>query len=212
MLHRGEAALKGSEFFTEGVTAMDHDVLQRNSQTTAVDAVVDRLNDPGVAAALVTLLDNAELLSTLVLGLSGMISRSETIIGAVADGVADLRGVSASADTGLPSLAEVRQLGGDLRQAAPTIRHLLDSPVATPQTIDSLAQLLDSPMLRPETVALLGTVSEAATEGAARARANDTRIHGVRGAMKALKDPDVERGLGVLVEIAGALGRRLGSR
>ena len=42
-----------------------------------IDAVLERLNDPAVAAAVVTLLDNAEMLSTLVLGVSGIMDRHE---------------------------------------------------------------------------------------------------------------------------------------
>ena len=73
-----------------------------------------------------------------------------------------------------------------------------------------LAQVLDSSMARPETIQLLSDVSDAATEGAARARANDTRVTGAYAAVKMLKDPEVQRGLGVLVEISRSLGRRMG--
>ena len=65
-------------------------------------------------------------------------------------------------------------------------------------------------MARPETVQLLSDVSDAATEGVARARANDTRVTGAFAALKTLKDPEVQRGLGVLVEISRSLGRRMG--
>lgn len=40
-----------------------------------VDAVIDRLNDPAVAAALVTVLDHAELLSSLVVELAAFMER-----------------------------------------------------------------------------------------------------------------------------------------
>ena len=44
-----------------------------------VDAVLDRLNDPATATAMITLLDNAELLSTLVVGLAGYLERSDAV-------------------------------------------------------------------------------------------------------------------------------------
>ena len=74
-----------------------------------VDAVVERLNDPTVAASVVTLLDNAELLSTLVLGLSGLIERGDTIADSLAAGVAELsEGARASGEElALPKPAEV---------------------------------------------------------------------------------------------------------
>ena len=77
------------------------------SGSLPVDAVVERLNDPGVAASLVTLLDNAELLSTLVVGLGGLIERSDTIMDSVADGVAEFKASGAALrPEGSPSIAE----------------------------------------------------------------------------------------------------------
>jgi hypothetical protein len=159
-----------------------------------VDAVMERLNDPAVAASLVTLLDNAELLSTLVLGLSGLIERGDVIMGTVAESVAELKapGGPLSDTSELATIREVAVVGRQLAASAPL-----------------LAQVLDSSMARPETIQLLSDVSDAATEGSARARANDTRVVGLRGALHALKDPDVQRGLGLVVEISRSLGRQM---
>jgi hypothetical protein len=157
-----------------------------------VDAVLERMNDPAIAASLVTLLDNAELISTLVLGLSGFIERSDVIMETVAGSVAEFKA------SGGP-LSDASELT-TIREATAVARQLAASAPL-------LAQILDSSMARPETVQLLSDVSEAATEGAARARAEDTRVAGGFGALKSLRDPDVQRGLGVLVEIARSLGR-----
>ncbi|MEL6890546.1 MAG: DUF1641 domain-containing protein [Actinomycetota bacterium] len=162
--------------------------------TAPVDAVVERLNDPGVAASLVTLLDNAELLSTLVVGLGGLIERSETIMDSVADGVQEFKASGAALrPEGAPSLAELGTVAGELSAAAP-----------------ALSSVLNSAMVRPETIDLLSMVSEAATEGAERARTQGTEV-GPVGAVKALRDPEVQRGLGVVIEIARSLGRRMES-
>ncbi|MFN3214999.1 MAG: DUF1641 domain-containing protein [Acidimicrobiales bacterium] len=156
-----------------------------------IDAVAERLNDPAVAASLVTLLDNAELLSTLVLGLSGMVSRSEMIIDSFADGVGDLRAAAESRPEGAPSLSDLGAVAGELAAAAPALRQVLSSPMVSPATID-----------------LLSLVSDAAVEGAETARRNETSISAF-GALKALKEPEVQRGLGLLIEISRSLGRRL---
>lgn len=157
------------------------------------DAVVERLNDPAVAAALVTLLDNAELLSTLVLGLSGFVERGDMIMDAVAEGVQDFKKAGGAKPSGdMPSLTELGSVAGQLASSAP-----------------ALEGVLNSSMVEPETIALLSQFSEAATEGAANARANNTRVEGIRSAVKTLKDPEVQRGLGLLVEIARSLGRRM---
>lgn len=159
--------------------------------TRPSDAVAERLDDPATAAALVTLLDHAELLSTLVVGLSGFVERGEVIMDSLADGVREYKS-SRPAGPGAPSLAELGEVARELADAGPALR-----------------QVLSSPMVRPETIQLLGAFSAAATEGAATARADGTRI-GALGALRSLRDPEVQRGLGVLTEIARALGRHLG--
>jgi hypothetical protein len=157
-----------------------------------IDAVAERLNDPAVAASLVTLLDNAELLSTLVLGLSGFISRGEMIVDSLAEGLNDIRTVSASRPEGTPTLADLRTVTSELVEAAPALRQVLSSAMTQPATID-----------------LLSMLSEAAVEGAEAARRNHTEVKGPFGALKAMKEPEVQRGLGLLIEISRALGRRL---
>jgi hypothetical protein len=97
--------------------------------TEPIDAVAERLNDPAVAASLVTLLDNAELLSALVLGLSGMIGRSEMIVDSFAEGLGDLRAAGAACPEGVPSLSELGTVAGELAAAAPTLRQVLASPM-----------------------------------------------------------------------------------
>lgn len=158
-----------------------------------IDAVTERLNDPAVATSLVTLLDNSELLSTLVLGLGGLVERGDLIMDAVAEGVGDMKAAAASQgeSTELPSLSELGAVAGQLSSAAPLLTNVLDSSIAT-----------------PETIAVLSDLADAAAEGQRNAAANNTKVDGIRGAVKTLKDPEVQRGFGVLVEIARALGKR----
>lgn len=165
----------------------------RNETHQPADAVLEKLNDPAVAASLVTVLDNAELLSTLVLGLSGFMERGDQIMDAVAESVNDMKaaGGPLPAGTELPKLADVVTVTQELAEAGPVLRSVLGSA-----------------MVRHETVELLGLVSEAATEGAARASATNAKISPV-GAVKALRDDDVQRGLGLVIEIARALGQKL---
>lgn len=170
----------------------DQEPAPATGSAAPIEAVAERLNDPGVAAALVTILDNAELLSTLVLGLAGFVERGDMIMDAVAEGVNDFKAAGAAKPDGAPSLAEIGATAGALAQTGP----VLDA-------------LLDSAMVRPETIALLSDVSEAATEGVATAKANDARVGGIRSLLGTLRDEDVQRGLGVLVEISRALGRRM---
>lgn len=157
------------------------------------EAILERLNDPAVAASLVTILDNAELLSTLVLGVSGFVERGDTIMDAVAEGMHDIKSSGVIPEHGeYPSLSDAGTAVGQLVASGP-----------------ALTAVLESSMVKPETIALLSEISEAATEGAATARKNDTRVSGIRGALKLLRDPEVQKGLGVFAEIARSLGRRM---
>lgn len=161
--------------------------------TEPVDVVRERLNDPGVAASIVTLLDNAELLSTLVLGLSSFMERGDSIMDAVAESVNDLKAAGGPAKPeGLPSVSDISALAGQLGAAAPVLTNLLESPIAAPETIDAL-----------------GSLTEAATEGMANAASNNTEVSGAFSLMRSLKDPDVAKGLGVLIEVAKSLGKRV---
>lgn len=173
--------------------AMTEPAAQHAAGSAPVDAVMERLNDPGVAASLVTLLDNSELLSTLVLGLSGLVERGDLIMDAVAEGVGDMKAAAKDQNGSgeLPSISELGAVAGQLSAAAPLLTNVLESSIAT-----------------PESIAVLSDLADAAAEGQRNAIANNTRVDGVRGAMKTLKDPEVQQGLGVLVEIARSLGRR----
>ena len=97
------------------------------STSRARDAVVERLDDPAVAASLVTLLDNAELLSTLVLGLSGMIERSESIMDSVVEGIHEFQRAGGPRPPGAPTIAELTRVAGELASAAPALQAVLDS-------------------------------------------------------------------------------------
>jgi hypothetical protein len=99
-----------------------------------IDVVAERLDDQGVAASLVTPLDNAELPSTGALGLSGVISRGEMIVESPAEGLSDIRTVSAARPAGVPSLADLETVTSELAEAAPALRLVRSSSMTSPQT------------------------------------------------------------------------------
>ncbi|MFW2382338.1 MAG: DUF1641 domain-containing protein [Acidimicrobiales bacterium] len=167
-----------------------------STESQPMDAVRERMNDPAVAASLVTLLDNAELLSTLVLGLSGLVGRGEMIMDSVAEGVHDFK---ASGGTirpeGVPSMQEIGALTAQLADATPLIADALNSSIARPETIDFLAML-----------------SEAANDGVKAANSKPFEKRGIIGLSKVLREDEVQRGLDMFIEIARSLGRHLDAR
>lgn len=172
-------------------------VVEPALEPDAVESLVARLEDPKVAGALHDLLDHADLLAILAVGLHGFVSRGDTISNALAEGVSDLRAVQGSA--GLPDLSQLallaqrlNDLSGPLLDMLPTIEHLIRSGLGDPRVIDVAAM-----------------ASQAAVRGAQEAQATQARISGVRALLRVLKDDDVSRALGFVVSIAKSLGQEL---
>jgi Protein of unknown function (DUF1641) len=160
-----------------------------------LDAVTERLNDPAVAASVVTLLNHAELLSTLVTGLSGFFERGDVIMNSLAAEVAEMRKAQRANPSSFDlngAVATAKTLAGNVNDAMPTLNRLLASGMLNEKVLD-----------------VLSMVGDAAVEGAANARRNKTSVHGVMGVAKSLRDPDVQKGLGLLIEVARSLGTRL---
>lgn len=119
------------------------------SSTTGVrqeslDSLKARLDEPQVAAALSNLLDHADLLAVLLVGLDGLVSRSETIGDALADGVGDFRELAAS----FPRPEGVN--GGDVVSSLLTVSAVLPriaGPMARVAESGLIDRVLDSGIL-----------------------------------------------------------------
>jgi len=156
--------------------------------TTPAEALRARLDDPQVAAALNTILDNADVLALAVASVDGLLRRGGTITENLNDGLNDVRAIAQSA-------AFLREPTRRLAQEAPEIA-------------DAAEALLDSGMFNREVVTLLGQLALSIVEGTEQAQRRQTTVSGVVPLYKALKDPDVARGIGLAIEIVRALGRK----
>lgn len=150
------------------------------------EALRARLEEPQTASALNTLLDHADLLAVMVTALDGFIGRSDAIVETLADAVTELRTSASNAE--LPSV-DIKAVVDSAVAAAPTAKTVLDR-LADPRTVEVVAQLSTA-------------VHEA---GQSRAAAPN----GALALLRALKDPDVTRALGFLLEVAKAFGRQRG--
>ncbi|GEL19892.1 DUF1641 domain-containing protein [Pseudonocardia asaccharolytica] len=162
------------------------------------DDLLARMDEPQVVAALNTLLDHADLLALLVVGLDGMLSRSEVIGDSLAEALGELRGNVPGGS--LPPI--------DYKALASSLATLSGSVVgATP----ALSALLSSSLTDPKAVQVISQLAGALVEGREQIDRDPAAPSGVFGLLRALKDEDVARGLGYLLQVAKAFGRQLGS-
>jgi hypothetical protein len=168
---------------------MSHNGVVARDQA-AIDHLLDRLSEPRTAAALETMLDNAELLAVIVAGLDGVARKGEIIGDTLAEVLGQVR--AAAQSSGLNPAKTTEQL-------ATLIPTLADASPA-------INRILESPIIEPEPIAVLSEAAEALVSGFEAAQRNQTKV-GVRGLMMALRDDDVQRGLGFVLEVAKALGR-----
>lgn len=164
------------------------------------DEVIARLDDPQIASSISLILDHADLLATIIVGLDGLLRRADVIGDSLASGVAEFRDLAASNDGQRPWPSI------DVAALSDTVTRLSAAAVdATP----ALDRLLRSPLTDPQTADVLAEIGEALLEGKQAAVADPRGPKGVFALMRVTKDPDVSRGLGFMIQIARAFGKRL---
>lgn len=167
---------------------------------SSVDDLLARLDEPRVVAALNDLLDHAELLALVVTGLGGLVSRGEVIGDSLSEAVSELRGargnVQPLSSFDLQGLANsLATLSGSVVRATPALTSLLSSQLIDPKAVDVIAQL-----------------GSALVQARERIDEDASFPTGVIGLLRTLKDEDVSRGLGYLIQVARSFGRQLSAR
>lgn len=177
-----------------------------NGQMLAIspaDALRDRLDDPQVAQSLNNLLDHADLLAILVTGVAGFVRRGDEISDSLAAAVGELN-LSSLSSQSIPGAQSLKDV--DLQGLASSLASLSGAVVgATP----GLHTLLTSRLTDPEAAEVLALLGQALVEGKAAATADPGGPKGLFGLWRVTKDKDVQRGLGLMVQVARAFGRRL---
>ena len=155
-----------------------------------VDRLLDRLEDPAVAASLNSLLDNVELLAVLVAGLTRGERRREP-----SDG------------PGRRGHRRTIRLGRGAHALGPRPGPLAEAGAAAMTSIS----LPMAGVPEPEPIDVLSETAVALVDGLKAAEAGKTRL-GLFGLWRATRDKDVQRGLGFVVEVAKVFGRDLDKR
>ncbi len=165
----------------------------------SLDTLMERLDDPQVAAALTNLLDHADLLAILIVGLDGMVARSETIGAALVEGIDDLKGIAGNGDGDV--VASLTALSGTLPKIAPALTEAVESGL--------LDAILDSGLADPALVAETSRLARGLKAGAASAQTDPIPVNGLFSAMKLLKDPDIQRAVSYFAAITKSIGVEL---
>lgn len=160
------------------------------------DPLLSKLDDPRVTAALSDLLDHADLLAVLVVGLDGLFRRGEEVNGALGLTLRQLRDATGLDELGsldLPKLANsLVTLSGLMSDVAPTLEALVKSDLSDERMIG-----------------VVSLAARAVIRGSEQAKAEPVKASGVFSLMKALKDDDVARGIGFMIQVARAFGQEL---
>lgn len=146
-------------------------------------ALAQRLNDPAVSAALVSLLDHADLLAVLVQGLDGFVARSEVIGDSLISSFGDLRSVVA----GNEALAAV-DVG---------------------QLVGAASKLASSELLSPEALDQVSVLARGLAKAGDRYATQPVEIGGLLSLGRLLKDPDIKRAISYFATVAKAVGQEL---
>ncbi len=151
--------------------------------------LLESLAEPNTLTALKALLGKLELVSFLLDGLDGFLSRSDTWIESVAAGVADLKQAAPEID------------GEKIRKVVATL----------PSLVDAGTVLSEAGMFDPKTVQVLADVGRtvAASHDEIR-QAPPQRAIGVFDLLRALRDPEIQSSVRLALYVAKRYGRGLG--
>jgi uncharacterized protein YjgD (DUF1641 family) len=186
----------------------------------AESGLIDRVLDSGL---LDSLIDHADLLEIMLVGLDGFVRRGDTISDALAEGVGDLRGLTASLPkpAGLNAgevVTSLIALAGILPAITPSITRVVESGVLervldsgmVENVLDSgvVDGLLSSGMLAPQTMDQMAMVGRALTDASGNPGDPDD-VPGLWGLLKLRKDPDIARALAFAISLLRSLGSEL---
>jgi len=153
-----------------------------------------------LVAAHASLIESLDLLATIIVGLDGLLRRADVIGDSLASVVAEVRDLAASSNGQRPWPSV------DLAALSNTVTRLSAAAVDATPAVD---RLLHSPLTDPQTAEVLAEIGQALLEGKQAAAADPRGPKGVFALIRVTKDPDVSRGLGFMIQIARAFGRRL---
>ncbi|HZC35647.1 MAG TPA: DUF1641 domain-containing protein [Chthoniobacterales bacterium] len=166
---------------------------------SAADALLEKLEDPRIVEALVSLLDKSDKLTLFSELLESFLQRNEGLLEIVSRRVAQLGRAGTSA---LGKSLEKIDLD-DLKSASGQIQGMLPllKDVANQFTVLKQAGFFD-----PDVVEIIGRMGRAVAATARDPKARSTDTRGVFSLLGLLKDPDIARTLNFVISFARHFG------
>lgn len=172
------------------------------------EGLLAKLEDPQTVASLSSLLDHTDLLAVLIVGLDGLVSRSETVGDAIVGSFAELRNAGVA--------DELKGKAGELKgKNQGLLDDVMDMAKLLPKVAPGLAELADAGLIdeviasgltMPDVVDRFGQVVSGVASGLT---AEPLEMKGVLSLAKHMKDPDVARGIGFTLGLLKAIGAGL---
>lgn len=164
--------------------------------------LLERLGDPRTLRLLQTLFDKLETAVFLLEAVDGFLRRGDEIAESAAGLVGELR--NANVDIG-----DLKQIAERTPKIVEALGQLTETRALdrVPDLVNALQVLAKSGMLDPQVVSVLGDVGRRLAGAYDEVTAAPVAPVGSFGALKALGEPEIQRGLGLLLAVARRFGR-----
>ena len=182
------------------------DFLDKNNLAT-FKLLVGEVNKPETLAAIAQIIQLAPVAAVLLGGIDGFIRRGDTIMENVAAGIRE-----AQPQISETYLLELVAIAKQLPTMLPALMQRLPLLLQTGSRLAEITEsaevqaFLNSKMLSPQTIGFLGDVGEMVVQTQENFQVAPKEV-GVWGLYKAMSDPDVQRGLGFVMELARNFGK-----
>lgn len=182
------------------------DFLDKNNLAT-FKLLVGEINKPETLSAIAQIIQLAPVAAILLGGIDGFFRRGDTIMENIAQTIREAQ--PSLSETNLLELVRVaKQLPEMLPALMKNLPTLLKTGARLAEITESaeVQAFLDSKMLSPQTIGFLGDVGEMVVQTRENFWAEPKEI-GVWGLYRAMNDPDLQRGLGFIIELGRNFGK-----
>jgi uncharacterized protein YjgD (DUF1641 family) len=171
----------------------------RANTRSSADALLEKLEDPRIVGALVSLLDKSDKLAVFADALETLLQHSEGMLESISRSVGQLgRAGTDSLKKGLESfnLDDLKSASGQVRDMLPLLQEL----------VREFGLLKEAGFFDAAVVQVLGRTGRAMAAAARDPNAYATDTRGIFGLLGLLKDPEIARSLNFVISFARHFG------